>query len=78
MSKEISPQICVLHILDREEKTCIAINSRIHIWDTHWLIPVWYQLISCIIYPFMLCMVFFFLQSLILLQYARFCAQDQE
>jgi hypothetical protein len=36
MSKEISPQIRVLHILDREEKkTFIAINSRIHIRDTH-------------------------------------------
>jgi hypothetical protein len=40
--------------------TLMAINSRIHIWDTHWLLPVWYQLISCIIYPFMLCMFFFF------------------
>jgi hypothetical protein len=60
MSKEISPQICVLHILDREEKTFIAINSCIQIWDTYWLAPVWYQLISCIIYPFMLCVYFFF------------------
>jgi hypothetical protein len=40
------------------KKTFIAINSRIHIWDTHWLVPVWYQLISCIIYPFILCVVF--------------------
>ena len=39
--------------------TGIAINSRIHIWDTYWFVPVWYQLISCIIYPFMLCMFFF-------------------
>ena len=42
------------------KNTCIAINSRIHIWDTHWLVPIWYQLISCIIYPFMLCVVCFF------------------
>jgi hypothetical protein len=62
MSKEISPQICVLNILDREEKKqFFAINSRIHIWDTHWLVPVWYQLIFCIIYQFMLCGFSFFL-----------------
>ena len=41
------------------KKTFIAINSRIQIWDTYWLVPVWYQLISCIIYPFMLCVYFF-------------------
>ena len=41
------------------KKTCIAINSRIHIWDTHWLVPIWYQPISCIIYPFMFWVVFF-------------------
>ena len=29
----------------------IAINSRFHIWDTHWLLPGWYLLISCIICP---------------------------
>ena len=40
------------------KNTCIAINSRIHILDTYWLVPVWYQLISCIIYPFMLCVFF--------------------
>jgi hypothetical protein len=41
------------------EKTFIAINSRIHIWDTYWLAPVWYQLISCIIYQIMLCVLLF-------------------
>jgi hypothetical protein len=50
------------HILDREGRkhllqlTAGFTSAR----DIHWLVPVWYQLISCIIYPFMLC-VFFFL-----------------
>ena len=42
------------------KETFIAINSRIQIWDTYWLVPVWYQLISCIIYPFMLSVFWFF------------------
>jgi hypothetical protein len=42
MWKEISPQICVLHFCTERKKTFTAINSWIHIWDTHWLVPVWY------------------------------------
>ena len=41
------------------KNTVIAINSPIHISDTYSLVSVWYQLISCISYPFMLCVVLF-------------------
>jgi len=60
VKRNIPTDLCPPHVGQRGKKTVIAINSRIHIWKTYWLVLVWYQLISCIIYPFMLC-VFCFL-----------------
>lgn len=47
----------------------LQLTARFHIWDTNWyLVSITHLCSAC----------FSFLQTLILLQYARFCTQDQE
>ena len=42
VKRNIPTNLCPPHFVQRGKKTFTAINSRIHIWDTHWLVPVWY------------------------------------